>query len=428
MAWSSKKQYAIMMSSEEGKDLAEKMPDLSQDEFNVEFSKLLGKNEIASKPDEAKQEKPEPKKETKYVFKITPKHEEDVKKKLKYVFRKADKEDFEIFMDDIKSCGENEKALFFQAMYETVNNVYQGKGEGYFSAFEKKIILDRANLTEETSYVRNGVAFHEFGHAIDYSIGGGISKGSYASLSYKNKNGDNIKSLLQQECNSCDWQGLKEEIASMKQKNSEKIKNFAEKINTKDDEIWNFRQTMKEEAKENFTKKYGISPQEYADVHNLDKYEDDDSEARKNFLIARNITWGETDYTRLFASEETTQKYDNARDERKKLYNEYKNVAFEVKQVYGDISDIYSGFTKNARSNSYGLNDVDMGHSTSYWNDKGDNALPKECFAELFEGKTVNPRSYQVMKRYFPHTVELFEEIISTYGENYAKRFGDNNE
>lgn len=43
MAWASKKQYAICMESEEGKDLIEKLPKLSQDEFQVEFGKLLGK-------------------------------------------------------------------------------------------------------------------------------------------------------------------------------------------------------------------------------------------------------------------------------------------------------------------------------------------------------------------------------------------------
>ena len=44
MAWASKKQYAICMESEEGKDLIEDLPNMSQDEFNVEFGKLLGKS------------------------------------------------------------------------------------------------------------------------------------------------------------------------------------------------------------------------------------------------------------------------------------------------------------------------------------------------------------------------------------------------
>ena len=44
MAWASKKQYAILMSSEEGKDLAEKLGEMEQEEFNKKFSELLGKS------------------------------------------------------------------------------------------------------------------------------------------------------------------------------------------------------------------------------------------------------------------------------------------------------------------------------------------------------------------------------------------------
>ena len=59
MAWATKKQYAILMSSEEGKDIAENLGEMSQDEFNKKFSELLGKSgqTIDKKPDneEAKQ-------------------------------------------------------------------------------------------------------------------------------------------------------------------------------------------------------------------------------------------------------------------------------------------------------------------------------------------------------------------------------------
>lgn len=42
MAWATKKQFAILMSSEKGKDLAEKLPDIDQSMFQEEFAKLLG--------------------------------------------------------------------------------------------------------------------------------------------------------------------------------------------------------------------------------------------------------------------------------------------------------------------------------------------------------------------------------------------------
>ena len=106
MAWASKKQYAIMMSSEEGKNLAEKMPDLSQNDFSNEFAKLLGQSGTKEAENEETEEK-KPDDEEKYVFSISPKQDEEVRKKFKYVFRKADKEDFEFFLDNLHSCGEN---------------------------------------------------------------------------------------------------------------------------------------------------------------------------------------------------------------------------------------------------------------------------------------------------------------------------------
>lgn len=52
MAWASKKQYAILMNSEEGKDLIQDLPNLSQDEFQVEFGKILGKSGASYNRDE----------------------------------------------------------------------------------------------------------------------------------------------------------------------------------------------------------------------------------------------------------------------------------------------------------------------------------------------------------------------------------------
>jgi hypothetical protein len=65
MAWASKKQYAIMMSSEEGEKLASQMKDLSQDEFNKRFSELLGKQSGESEKTTKKGSKEPPKKSLK---------------------------------------------------------------------------------------------------------------------------------------------------------------------------------------------------------------------------------------------------------------------------------------------------------------------------------------------------------------------------
>lgn len=428
MAWSSKKQYAIMMSSKEGKDLIEKMPDLSQDEFQEEFSKLLGKSGEQSTPKQ-EDKKPETKKETKYVYKITSKQEDDVRKKFKYVFRKADKEYFDEFMKNLSSCGEDEKALFFQALYETVDNVYQGKGEGYFSAWERKIIVDRAQLTYENCYAKYGVAFHEFGHAIDYTIGDGIKKGQYASCVFEDEEGNTMKSLLKEECNSCDWNGLKDEINKKREEFDNKRQGVRNQLNELEKKKTELKNQIKEQAKQKFIEKYGKTPEEYEQT--TEKYDTKPTpEESKRLAMVTAIRWGDMDKLLYYADSKTLEKWNSINYGIDKYYELYYDYSYGIRRIYGDISDIHSGFFKNQKDENgktqWGL--VNMGHSTNYWNDRGENALPKECFAELFQGKTVNPRSYEVMSRYFPKTVKMFEKIVQTYGENYAKRFGDNNE
>ena len=70
MAWASKKQFAILMSSEEGKNLAEKIGEMEQEEFNKAFSELLGKGgKTGSKPTTEKDENARLKKVAEHRYK-----------------------------------------------------------------------------------------------------------------------------------------------------------------------------------------------------------------------------------------------------------------------------------------------------------------------------------------------------------------------
>lgn len=62
MAFASKKQYAILMNSEEGKDLAEKLGEMEQEEFNKKFSELMGKSGQSSNDTSKEQDEEEAKK------------------------------------------------------------------------------------------------------------------------------------------------------------------------------------------------------------------------------------------------------------------------------------------------------------------------------------------------------------------------------
>jgi hypothetical protein len=57
MAWASKKQMAILYQrGDKGKDILERLPDMSADEFNSAFSKLIGKGGEATQEAKAKNE------------------------------------------------------------------------------------------------------------------------------------------------------------------------------------------------------------------------------------------------------------------------------------------------------------------------------------------------------------------------------------
>lgn len=50
-----------------------------------------------------------------------------------------------------------------------------------------------------------------------------------------------------------------------------------------------------------------------------------------------------------------------------------------------------------------------VGHGRKYWNGR-DNG--KEGFAEMFSAKVNNPESWEVIKEYFPESVEIFEDML----------------
>lgn len=80
MAWVSKKQYAILKESEEGKDLIEQLPNLSQNDFQIEFGKLLGKTGQTYEEDEKKDVK---KKDQEYVVSYVGNKGEKIAKNFK---------------------------------------------------------------------------------------------------------------------------------------------------------------------------------------------------------------------------------------------------------------------------------------------------------------------------------------------------------
>lgn len=97
-----------------------------------------------------------------------------------------------------------------------------------------------------------------------------------------------------------------------------------------------------------------------------------------------------------------SKKYGNVDDVR---LNIAKEVQKDIVARYGSLSDVVDGANRGA------LNLIGFGHSKKYWGSssytRGD-----EFFAEAFSAKATNPKGYEVFNKYFPKTMEIFEEIL----------------
>ena len=71
------------------------------------------------------------------------------------------------------------------------------------------------------------------------------------------------------------------------------------------------------------------------------------------------------------------------------------------------VQDVISGLSKNK-------NRVKWGHSTEYWNKKGDQGVSLELMAH-FNAAMANPEAAGYMKKYFPDTYKLLTEELERY-------------
>jgi SPP1 gp7 family putative phage head morphogenesis protein len=86
----------------------------------------------------------------------------------------------------------------------------------------------------------------------------------------------------------------------------------------------------------------------------------------------------------------------------------YNAIEKEVKEmtmvVNADLSDILEGSTK-------GKITCGFGHGKSYWS-KAEHKLSTEAFAEMFDSSVANPVQLEAIKKYFPESYKVFEEML----------------
>ena len=101
-----------------------------------------------------------------------------------------------------------------------------------------------------------------------------------------------------------------------------------------------------------------------------------------------------------------------AKKERQKQSDVYARIEQELWDLYRNnpksctVSDIWQGVTKSRVNGP-------VGHKKKYWKRQD---VGVEAFAEMFECAMTNPAGLEQIKKYFPQSFKLFEELIEAWG------------
>ena len=250
---------------------------------------------------------------------------------------------------------------------DVVNDSTMSEG-AYFSPIDGKVHMN-------AGYVANGdnlhepyqTAFHEFGHNIDW-LAGHDADGAYISVDYENgKLGKTIKS---------DWKQFK--LNTFKE-------NPRAYLYTTDDSPEalerSFRVALREMDKGN-GKYYSIVRQMRDGEISLDDIMHDDK-IMGDILshLSKSSVGSDADTVTI---------------------NLLKREDMSVSER-GNISDAIEFCTRK----SYPLS---VGHGSSYWKTPGAGA--QEFFAETLDSKVANPKALAQMRRVFPNSVRVVEEMV----------------
>ena len=79
-----------------------------------------------------------------------------------------------------------------------------------------------------------------------------------------------------------------------------------------------------------------------------------------------------------------------------------------------EVSDIFSGATKNKVKGGYY-------HENKYWREK--ETLPTEAFAHMFCATLQSPESLAQIKKYFPKSYQMFEEMVDEWAQEMKSQW-----
>lgn len=271
------------------------------------------------------------------------------------------------FMDENLEAGNIEVCNLTVNLFNKDSFGYNAneRDTAFYPGFNKVCIREKDIGGEENDsyYSKGGVFYHETWHAIDSNYGDGDMRNTLSST-YRGATGKTLQETLIEETRGVNWNEAKESI-------EQDINDYYSNQGINRAQITQQRTAAAQKAKDIFDKTLQETGSYFKAMN-----------ARSAYLQSQEFA-------------------DIMRE-----YEKVKNIPKSIYRKWGDLSDIYSGFTSGRRDL------VSMKHSRSYWQSdvlkRG-----KEAFAECASAKATSPESYQVLKTYIPNTVAIFEEIYS---------------
>jgi SPP1 gp7 family putative phage head morphogenesis protein len=279
---------------------------------------------------------------------------------------------------------EDAKQLFYKWQDDLKVISADNEGGAYYSPREHGVYVNAEKIAQGDNLHRPyQTIFHEFGHNIDHAGGG--SGNLYAS-SYKN--GALEKKLKE------DWHKFRIRYL---------VGNPEKWIN----EDWEMNRILIDMA-ERDNKRYPEDSKWYDLVRKLRHGEITKDEVFANYAekLAKGYLMN------------NSKKWFTDKDIIEMLENE--NMPLHAR---GSISDIIGGLMCARGENSFWAYPLGAGHQENYWwkykitasgemIKVGSGNLPIEFFAEVLDGKVANPESLKQLRRVFPGSVKLVEQII----------------
>lgn len=523
MAWASKKQYAILMGSEEGKKLADKLNNMEQDEFNKAFSDLIGKKSTKEEPkkeeekkdtgkyqksfkertEEEKTEDFETLTSDEYIgttfgeFKkpdgvqIKVKANEEYQKILKNINDFASQGNLEEktnFINDLMMKAYNDGLISKEEYGQLVNrfdealkeaekkkeeeeknkdysNFYEGKGkeklndilskkfknrsgkitpngkklleqlveaddelsgvigtfynqnpnieiklgknynsyfrrQGYWTV-RRSVSLGGESMGNDNNYSKGGVFFHESGHALDYSFSSSyVETYSYDYISKKHNKSlsDMIKEEIKQ---NVDLEQVKKDFQEIKDSyQNDEYRSLLNQRDALDEELGEISNNVfKNPQLKDLEQEMSTLRKQKVDAFRVGKYEE-----MKNYQ--RQAMEKQEKYEELSRSL-YPKDYQEKREKLREFDNKISNMREEA---YNRANVTYGGFSDMLQA-SLGSR-LSTGHSRNYFN-KDKRNRGTEAFAEIMSAKSTNPKTLEIMQKYIPKTLEIFDEIIT---------------